>query len=62
MKKLFSIWKPDRGFLVEDARKISLALIIAGLVGFFLGEAVSADIASAILVGLILWAYAIKKR
>ena len=62
MKKLFSIWNPDRDFLVEDARKISLALIIAGLLGFFLGEVDSAGIVSAVLVGLVLWAYAIKKR
>ncbi|MCY4155495.1 MAG: hypothetical protein OXD47_08440 [Gammaproteobacteria bacterium] len=62
MKKLFSIWKPDRNFLLEDARKISLALIIAGLLGLFLQEVVPAGAVSVFLVGLALWAYAIKKR
>ena len=62
MKKLFSIWNPDRDFLMEDSRKISLALIIAGLLGLFLQEVAFASAISSVFVGLVLWAYAIKKR
>lgn len=62
MKKLFSTWNPDRDFLMEDSRKISLALIIAGLLGFFLQEVALASAISSVFVGLVLWAYAINKR
>ena len=62
MRKFFSAWNPEIDHIIEDSRKISIALIIAGLVGFFVQEVDIADAVSALLIGLALWAFAIKKR
>lgn len=62
MRKLFSRWNPDIDFFMEDSRKISIALIIAGMLGFFLKQVDFANAILAVFTGLILWAYAIQKR
>ena len=62
MRKFFSAWNPEMSYIVEDSRNISVALIIAGLVGFFLKEVEIASAAMILLAGLALWAFAIKKR
>ena len=48
--------------VIEDTRKSAIAVIIAGLVGFLIQEVAFADAVSALLIGLVLWAFAIQKR
>lgn len=62
MRRFFSAWNPETDHIIEDSRKISIALIIAGLVGFFVQEVNIADAVSALLIGLTLWAFAVQKR
>ena len=62
MRKLFSNWKPDMDCIVQDSRNISIALIIAGVVGLFLKEADFAGAVMVLLIGMALWAFAIQKR
>lgn len=62
MRKFFSTWNPEMSYIVEDSRNVSIALIFAGVVGFFLKEVEIANTAMILLIGLALWAFAIKKR
>ena len=62
MRKFFSSWNPEMEHVIEDTRKIAIAVIIAGLVGFLIQEVAFADAVSALLIGLVLWAFAIQKR
>ena len=62
MRKLFSNWKPDMDYIVQDSRNISIALIIAGVVGFFLKEVDFPDTVMVLSIGMALWAFAIQKR
>ena len=62
MRKFFSSWNPDMNYIVEDSRKISIALIIAGLVGFFFKEVDLAGAVMVLLIGAGSRAFAIQKR
>lgn len=62
MKKFFSIWKPDMDFVMEDSRKISIALIIASLLGFLVGNVDFVEAAFALVLGFTLWVFAVRKK
>ena len=62
MRKFFSGWNPDMGYIVQDSRNISIALIIAGVLGFFLKEVDFPDAVMVLFIGMALWAFAIQKR
>lgn len=49
-------------YIIQDSRNISIALIIASVVGFFMKEVDFAGAAMVLLVGLALWVFAIQKR
>ena len=62
MRNFFNKWNPEIDLIIEDSRKISIALIIAGLVGFFFKEVDLAGAVMVLLIGAGSRAFAIQKR